>query len=58
MVIEEVQAKGIENIFKKIKAKRFPDLEKEMIIQLHECFRTPSRLDLKETLPHHIIVET
>jgi hypothetical protein len=40
---EEVQAKGIHNIFNKIIADNFPNLEKEMPIQLQEACRTPSR---------------
>jgi hypothetical protein len=42
---EEVQAKGIHNIFKKIIAENFPNLEKELSIQVQEDSRTPHRLD-------------
>jgi hypothetical protein len=38
---EEVQTKGIENIFNKIK--NFSNLDKDVVIQVQETFRTPSR---------------
>jgi hypothetical protein len=41
---EEVQAKGICNIFNKI-IDNFPNLEKAMTIQVQEAFRIPNRLD-------------
>jgi chromosome segregation ATPase len=43
----EVQAKGIHNIFNKIIAEYFPNLEKTMPIQVQEVSRTPNRLDEK-----------
>jgi hypothetical protein len=42
---EKVKTKGIQSIFKKIIAKNFPNLEKELSIQVQEAFRTPNRLD-------------
>jgi hypothetical protein len=42
---EEVQAKGICNIFNKITAENFPNLEKTMPIQILDASRTPNRLD-------------
>jgi hypothetical protein len=42
---EEVQAKGIHNIFNKIITKNFLNLEKTMPIQVQEASRTPNRLD-------------
>jgi hypothetical protein len=42
---EEVQAKGIHNIFNKIITEKFPNLEKSMPIQIQEASRTPNRLD-------------
>jgi archaeosine-15-forming tRNA-guanine transglycosylase len=42
---EEVQAKGIHNIFNKIIAEIFPNLEKTMPILGQEASRTPNRLD-------------
>jgi hypothetical protein len=46
---EEVQTKGICNMFNKIKAINFPHLQKTMPIQVQEAFRTPNRLDQNRT---------
>jgi hypothetical protein len=43
---EEVQAKGIHNIFNKIITENVPNLEKTMPIQVQEASRTP-----KQTYP-------
>jgi hypothetical protein len=54
MVIEEgqeVQAKGIHNIFNKIITENFPTLEKSTPIQVEEASRTPNRLDQNRTTP-------
>jgi hypothetical protein len=47
---EEVQAKGIHNIFNII-TEHFPNLEKTMPIQVQEASRTPNRLDQNRTIP-------
>jgi hypothetical protein len=54
---EEVQAKGIHNIFNKI-IENFPNLEKVFSIQVQEVSRTPNRLDQNRTSPRHIIIKT
>jgi hypothetical protein len=54
---EEVQAKGIHNIWNKIIAESFLNLEKEMAIQVQEASRTPNRHDQNRTSPWHIIVK-
>jgi chromosome segregation ATPase len=48
---EEVQAKGICNIFNKIITENFPNIEKTMSIQLQEASRTPNRPDQNRTTP-------
>jgi hypothetical protein len=48
---EEVQAKGIHNIFNKIITENFPNLEKAMPIQVQDASRTPNRLDQNRTTP-------
>jgi hypothetical protein len=48
---EEVQVKGICNIFNKIITEKFPNLEKGMPIQVQETSRTPNRLDQNRTTP-------
>jgi hypothetical protein len=46
---EEVQAKGIRNIFNKIITENFPNLEKDSPIQMQEASRTPNRPDQTRT---------
>jgi hypothetical protein len=48
---EEVQPKGMDNIFNKIITKNFPNLEKTMPIQVQEATRIPNRLDQNRTTP-------
>jgi hypothetical protein len=48
---EEVQAKGIHNIFNKIITENFPSLEKAMPIQGQKASRTPNRFDQNRTTP-------
>jgi hypothetical protein len=54
---EEVQTKGIHNIFKRVITENFPNLEKTMPIQVQEASRTPKRLDKNGTTPRHIIIK-
>jgi hypothetical protein len=42
---EEVQVKVICNIIKKIIAENFPNIKKELPIQVQEDSKTPNRLD-------------
>jgi hypothetical protein len=46
-----MQAKGTCNIFNKIIAENFPNLEKELSIQVQEASRTSNRLDQNRTTP-------
>jgi hypothetical protein len=55
---EEVQAKGICNIFNKIITENFQNLENAMPIQVQEASRTPNRLDQNRTTTQHIIIKT
>jgi Mg2+ and Co2+ transporter CorA len=55
---EEVQAKGIHNIFNKIIIENFSNLEKVMPIQVEQASRTPERLEQNRTTPQHIIIKT
>jgi hypothetical protein len=55
---EEVKVKDAENIINKITAENFPNLEKEMPIQVQEPFRTPNRPDQDRTSPQYGIVKT
>jgi len=55
---EDSQLKGPINIFKKIIEGNFPNLKKEMPINIQEAYRTPNRLDQKRNSSHHKIVKT
>ena len=49
---------GSENIINKIIKEKFPNLKKEMPINIQEAYRTPNRLDQKIKFPFHIINKT
>jgi len=55
---ENSQLKGPINIFNKIIEENFPNIKKEMPINIQEADRTPNRLDQKRNSSHHIIVKT
>ena len=44
--------------FKKIVEENFPNLKKEMAINIQEVHKTPNRLDKKGKPSHHIIIKT
>jgi hypothetical protein len=48
---EEVQAKGMSNVFNKIITENFPNLEKTMPIQVQEASRTMNRPDQNRATP-------
>jgi hypothetical protein len=48
---EEVQAKGMHNIFNKIITEKFPNPEKDIPIQMQVAFRTPNIDDQNRTTP-------
>jgi hypothetical protein len=55
---EEMQAKGIFNIFNKIITEYFPNLKKVLPIQVQKASRTPNRLDQNRISPWHITIRT
>jgi hypothetical protein len=55
---EDSQLKRSVNIFNKIIEENFPNLKKEMPINIQEAYGTPNRLDQKRSSPCHIIVKT
>ena len=55
---EDSQLKGSVNIFNKIIEENFPNLKKEMPMNIQEAYRTPNRLDQKRNSSHHIIIKT
>jgi hypothetical protein len=56
--VEEVQAKGIHNVFNKIITENFPNVEQTVPIQVQEASRTPNRLDQNRSTPRLIIMKT
>jgi hypothetical protein len=54
---EDFQLKGPVNIFNKIIEESFPNLKREMTMNIQEAYRTPNRLDQKRNYCH-IIMKT
>jgi hypothetical protein len=54
---EDSQLKGPVNIFSKIIEENFPNLKKEMPMNIQEAYRTPNRLDQKRNSSRHIIIK-
>jgi hypothetical protein len=48
---EDSQLKGPVNIFNKITEKNFPNLKKEMPMNIEEIYRTPNKLHKKRNSP-------
>jgi hypothetical protein len=46
------------NIFNKIIEENFPNLKKEMPINIQQAYRTPNRLDQKRNCSRHLIIKT
>ena len=55
---EKFQIKGPANIFNKIIEENFPNLKKEMPMNIQDAYRTPNRLDQKRNSSRHIIIRT
>jgi hypothetical protein len=55
---EEVQAKGMRNIFNKIITENFPNLKRAIPIQMQEASSTPNRPDQKNYHLTYIIKTT
>ena len=47
----------IENLFEKIMKGKFPNLVKEIDIQVQEAQRVPNKMDPKRTTPRHTIIK-
>jgi hypothetical protein len=52
------QLKGLANIFNKIIEENFPNLKKDMPMNIQEAYRTPNRQDQKRNSSQHIIITT
>ena len=53
----EEEEQEIENLFEKIMKENFPNLMKEIDIQVQEAQRVPNKLYPKRTTPRHIIIK-
>jgi hypothetical protein len=53
---DDFQLKGPVNIFNKIREENFPNLKKEMAMNIKEAYRTPNRLHQKRNSSRHIII--
>ena len=53
----EEKEQEIENLFEKIMKENFPNLVKEIDIQVQETQRVPNKLDPKRPTPRHIIIK-
>ena len=56
-MLEEEEEQEIENLFEKIMKESFPNLVKEIDIQIQESQRVPNKLDPKRTTPRYIIIK-
>jgi hypothetical protein len=54
---EDSQLKGPVNIFNNIIEENFPNLKKEMPMNIQEAYRTSNRLKRKRNSSHHIITK-
>jgi hypothetical protein len=55
---KDSQLKGPENIFNKIIQENFPNLKKDMAINVQEAYRTLNRLDQKRSSSWYIVIKT
>ena len=53
----EEEEQEIENLFEKIMKENFPNLIKEIDMQVQEAQRVPNKLDPKRNTPRHIIIK-
>jgi hypothetical protein len=53
---KDFQLKRPANIFNKSVEENFPNLKKEMPMNIQEAYRTPNRLDQKRNSSRHIII--
>ena len=57
MLEGEEKEQEIEHLFEKVMKENFPNLVKEINIQVHEAQRIPNKMDAKRTTPRHIIIK-
>ena len=57
MLEGEEKEQEIGNLFEKIMKENFPDLVKEIDMQVQEAQRVPNKMDAKRLTPRHIIIK-
>ena len=57
MPAKEVKEQEIGNLFEKIMKENFPDLVKEIDMQIQEAQRVPNKMDAKRPTPRYIIIK-
>ena len=53
----EEKEQEIGNLFEKIRKENFPNLVKEIDLQVQEAQRVPNKMDAKRPTPRHIIIK-
>ena len=53
----EVKEQEIDDLFEKIMKEHFPNLVKEIDMQVQGAQRIPNKMDTKRTTPRHIIIK-
>ena len=54
---EEEKKKGSEKIFEEIIVEIFPNMGKEIVTQVQEAQRVPSRINLRKNIPKYILIK-
>ena len=54
---EEEKKKGYKKIFEEIILENFPNMEKEIVIQVQEAQRVPYRINPRRNMPKHMLIK-
>ena len=54
---EEEKKKGYEKVFEEIIVENFPNVRKEIAIQVQDAQRVPYRINPKRNTPRHILIK-
>ena len=54
---EGEKKKGTEKIFEEIRVENFPNMGKEIVNQVQEVQRVPSRINPRRNTPRHIVIK-
>ena len=57
MLVEEEKEQETGSLSEKIVKENFPNLEKEIDMQIQEVQRVPNKMDAKRRTPRHIIIK-